>query len=304
MGDSTTDFSYDDYIVIAEDELTLGGAVRWIGQASFQYVHHCTLNCVECLSNDGKCYAEVVFAQKPNDTVLKKVRETFAKGVSVQGNNYSSWVVIRVLGMKAKILDDFNQYWKKDVIFLLGKDQKECYGDRNYLSAISPVFDKMFNGKFAEANKSTIELDDINSVENFKDFLLSISNERISRGTWKKMLTEGADQLECLGIQFYMELVKKLDGLGTRKYSATGGRGIEHIVFTAVAQFLNYSPTIAQFTTTGARTPPGNIKRRALAFLFDAVLTELPTRQKANNEADDDILEIINHALGGNIGLH
>ncbi|KAI1707833.1 hypothetical protein Ddc_14649 [Ditylenchus destructor] len=95
-----------------------------------------------------------------------------------------------------------------------------------------------------------------------------------------------------------------IDNLDTKKYSNIGGRRTERIVFTAVAQFLNSSPTIAQSVTAATGPAPGNIKVRALAFLFDAVLTELATRKKEHNEADDNILEIINHALGGNIRLH
>ncbi|KAI1707858.1 BTB/POZ domain-containing protein [Ditylenchus destructor] len=66
---------------------------------------------------------------------------------------------------------DFNKHWAKDVTFLV--QSVPIFGDRNYLAEISPVFDRMFNGKFAEANQQEIELGDI-KPDTFNDFLMAI----------------------------------------------------------------------------------------------------------------------------------
>ncbi|KAI1695776.1 BTB/POZ domain-containing protein [Ditylenchus destructor] len=88
---------------------------------------------------------------------------------------------------KEDVFNDFSQHYAKDVTFLV--KSVPILGDRKYLAEISPVFDKMLNGKFAEANQQEIELKDINP-DSFKDFLMA---------TWRKpIMPTSANIVELL----------------------------------------------------------------------------------------------------------
>ncbi|KAI1707855.1 BTB/POZ domain-containing protein [Ditylenchus destructor] len=93
--------------------------------------------------------------------------------------------VVRAFAKKEDV--DFNKHWAKDVTFLV--KSVPIFGDRNYLSEISPVFDRMFNGKFAEANQQEIELGDV-KPNSFNDFLMAI---------WRKpVMPNSANVVELL----------------------------------------------------------------------------------------------------------
>ncbi|KAI1694057.1 BTB/POZ domain-containing protein [Ditylenchus destructor] len=126
--------------------------------------------------------------------------------------------VIRAFARKEDVFEDFNKHWAKDVTFLV--KSVPIFGDRNYLAGISPVFDRMFNGKFAEANQQEIELGDI-KPDSFNDFLMAIWRIPVMPSSANVVeLLELADRFDVaslrdncekhLKISSKMELVDKL----------------------------------------------------------------------------------------------
>ncbi|KAI1695850.1 BTB/POZ domain-containing protein [Ditylenchus destructor] len=129
-----------------------------------------------------------------------------------------SSAVVRTFAKKEDILEDFNKHWAKDVTFLV--KSVPIFGDRNYLAEISPVFDRMFNGKFAEANQQEIELGDI-KPDSFNDFLMAIWRKPVMPNSTNVVeLLELADRFDVaslrdncekhLKVSTEMELVDKL----------------------------------------------------------------------------------------------
>uniref|UniRef100_A0A915EFZ5 BTB domain-containing protein n=1 Tax=Ditylenchus dipsaci TaxID=166011 RepID=A0A915EFZ5_9BILA len=60
--------------------------------------------------------------------------------------------------------------------------------DRSYLSRISPVFSKMFQGQFMESKQQEIKMQDIGSAKEFTQFLSAISTERVMGGEMGRCL--------------------------------------------------------------------------------------------------------------------
>ncbi|KAI1699711.1 BTB/POZ domain-containing protein [Ditylenchus destructor] len=81
--------------------------------------------------------------------------------------------VIRVLEEKQKFLKEFDNRWAKDVTFVVNGEK--CAGDRQYLSAISPVFKKMLQ----DHAQDEITLEGVESADVLKDFFLAISPLRV-----------------------------------------------------------------------------------------------------------------------------
>ncbi|KAI1713647.1 BTB/POZ domain-containing protein [Ditylenchus destructor] len=78
--------------------------------------------------------------------------------------------IIRVLEEKKKFVKEFENRWAKDVTFVLNGEK--CAGDRQYLSAISPVFKKMLQ----DHAQDEITLEGVESADELKDLFLAISS--------------------------------------------------------------------------------------------------------------------------------
>ncbi|KAI1702569.1 BTB/POZ domain-containing protein [Ditylenchus destructor] len=120
--------------------------------------------------------------KKSGPEVLSIVREKFVtdhkddSGVAV-GQDFHNSVVIRILEEKQKFLKEFDNRSAADVTFVVNGE--ECKADRKWMATASPVFNAMLYGQFAEAQQDKIVLEEIESVEIFKDFLLAVSPLRI-----------------------------------------------------------------------------------------------------------------------------
>ncbi|KAI1712083.1 BTB/POZ domain-containing protein [Ditylenchus destructor] len=104
---------------------------------------------------------------------------------------------------EACIVDEEGKHWAKDVTFLV--ERVPIFGDRKYLAEISPVFDRMLNGKFAEAKQQEIELKDI-KPDSFKDFLMAV---------WKTpIMPTSANVLELLELADRFDIASLRDNCG------------------------------------------------------------------------------------------
>ncbi|KAI1691176.1 BTB/POZ domain-containing protein [Ditylenchus destructor] len=86
-------------------------------------------------------------------------------------------VIIRILEPKEKFLKQLEERWTADVNFLVNGEK--CTANRRYLASVSPVFEKMLYGEFAEAKQNEIPFQGCESANVFKDFILAISPFRI-----------------------------------------------------------------------------------------------------------------------------
>ncbi|KAI1713640.1 BTB/POZ domain-containing protein [Ditylenchus destructor] len=75
--------------------------------------------------------------------------------------------------LKDNILNEFENRWAKDVTFVVNGEK--CAGDRQYLSAISPVFKKMLQ----DHAQDEITLEGVESADVLKDLFLAISPLRV-----------------------------------------------------------------------------------------------------------------------------
>ncbi|KAI1713635.1 BTB/POZ domain-containing protein [Ditylenchus destructor] len=123
-------------------------------------------------SRNETCLAEVLFGDNHN-CIMQKVRKEFRVGDEAVEVFYNPSVVIRVLEQKQKFLKEFENRWAKDVTFVVNGEK--CAGDRQYLSAISPVFKKMLQ----DHAQDEITLEGVESADVLKDFFLAISPLRI-----------------------------------------------------------------------------------------------------------------------------
>ncbi|KAI1706227.1 BTB/POZ domain-containing protein [Ditylenchus destructor] len=132
--------------------------------------------CQSFLSDKETSHAETLFIS--NAAVCSKIRKEFKVGDFAEDNQkFRSSVVIRILEDKQTILEQFDARSAADVTFLVNGE--ECKGDRKNLAVVSPVFNNMLFGNFEEAHQDKIELESVESVEIFKDFLLAVSPLRI-----------------------------------------------------------------------------------------------------------------------------
>ncbi|KAI1703961.1 BTB/POZ domain-containing protein [Ditylenchus destructor] len=179
--------SYLEYMIVTEDYF-LPNTRRWLG--SCRWVHlSAGIKCdVLQPGGDKEVWAEGVIVDKEG-RVTKLPRMRCGKNCYLICDNWensyhsdseysphSPAAVLRILEKKDHVRDDFEKNWAADVTFLVkGTD---IPGDRKYLAAVSPVFDKMFNGRFVEAKQSEIELKDVEPAI-FEDFLLAIWRKQV-----------------------------------------------------------------------------------------------------------------------------
>ncbi|KAI1703748.1 BTB/POZ domain-containing protein [Ditylenchus destructor] len=173
---------YTEFVIAAEDELAgpqgrkicLYNAIWESSEVSSSGI--AAVSCKKLLPEIETCHAEVLFISS-GATINKRVWKHFKVGDSVATAGWNDSVVIRALEEKQKILKEFDSRSAADVTFVV--NDEECIGDRKLLAAVSPVFNAMLYGKFAEAQQDRIVLEGIESAEIFKDFLLAVSPLRI-----------------------------------------------------------------------------------------------------------------------------
>ncbi|KAI1705728.1 BTB/POZ domain-containing protein [Ditylenchus destructor] len=139
----------------------------------FHYYFSVTLK--DILPRNETCHAEILFIDKKN-SVTHKFRNKFEfrdrKSSSLR-NYIESAAVIRILEEKQKFLKEFENRWAKDVTFLMNGEK--ITGDRQYLSAISPVFKKLLQ----DHAQDEITLEGVESADMLQDFFLAISPLRV-----------------------------------------------------------------------------------------------------------------------------
>ncbi|KAI1691003.1 BTB/POZ domain-containing protein [Ditylenchus destructor] len=129
-----------------------------------------------CPKNET-CHAEVLFIA--GNSLMQKVYKEFRrhdknpKEYTVVYKCHVERVVIRILEEKQKYLEEFENRWAKDVTFVVNGEK--CAGDRQYLSAISPVFKKMLQ----DHAQDEITLEGVESSGVLKDFFLAVSPLRV-----------------------------------------------------------------------------------------------------------------------------
>lgn len=143
------------------------------------YVQCCCESSSTTASGDEKILAEIeeIFADNHSAVHRGPFTKTQPHFHFIAWPPYPQRLFVRILKEKKKILEEFRMGCAQDVTFVI--DGEVCAGDRRYLSAISPVFDRMLNGSFVEARQERIELREVESVDAFRDFLLAISTLRI-----------------------------------------------------------------------------------------------------------------------------
>ncbi|KAI1692920.1 BTB/POZ domain-containing protein [Ditylenchus destructor] len=171
---------YGKFVIVAEDELYSGHQGRkfsiyntmWEIDDNTYGKGIYSIHCNKLIPGSETCHAEVLFISD-TATVEKGFWQSFKAGHLVSGGFYCYSVVIRILEEKQKFVNQFKDRFAVDVTFVVNGE--ECSGDRKYLAGLSPVFNTMLYGKFAEAQQDKIVLEGIESPEIFKYFLLAIS---------------------------------------------------------------------------------------------------------------------------------
>ncbi|KAI1707851.1 BTB/POZ domain-containing protein [Ditylenchus destructor] len=169
------------YVIVAEDQLS-SRDLDWRSRGSFEGTSwslqtQISQSCDKCLADTETNFITEAIVTDDKGSVFKLKGKCCGKA----GHFVTHYLpysclkvksaVVRAFAKKEDVLEDFNKHWAKDVTFLV--KSVPIFGDRNYLAGISPVFDRMFNGKFAEANQQEIELGDI-KPDSFNDFLMAI----------------------------------------------------------------------------------------------------------------------------------
>ncbi|KAI1710448.1 BTB/POZ domain-containing protein [Ditylenchus destructor] len=176
---------YQQYMIVAEDYF-LPNTHRWLGSCRWLQLSKGIKCDVYLPDSQREVWAEGVIVDKEG-RVTRLPWRMCAKDCYFNcddwQNSYHSdssyaprtpAAVLRILEKKDHVRDDFVKNWAADVKFLV--NGVTIPGDRKYLAAVSPVFQKMFNGPFVEAKQEEIELKDIDPWV-FDDFLLAV---------WKK----------------------------------------------------------------------------------------------------------------------
>ncbi|KAI1707848.1 BTB/POZ domain-containing protein [Ditylenchus destructor] len=220
---------YDtNYVIVAEDQLSSRDldcrSRKSPERISMSLQTRRSQSCEKCLTDmETNFIAEASVTDNKGSVSSFKGKSCGKAGHFVTHNLPNSCLearsaVVRAFAKKEDILEDFNKHWAKDVTFLV--KSVPIFGDRNYLAEISPVFDRMFNGKFAEANQQEIELGDI-KPDSFNDFLMAVWRKPIMPNSSNVVeLLELADRFDVaslrdncekhLKISSKMELVDKL----------------------------------------------------------------------------------------------
>ncbi|KAI1713630.1 BTB/POZ domain-containing protein [Ditylenchus destructor] len=141
-----------------------------------------TAHLIDILPRNETCHAEILFIDDKN-SITHKCYDKFAfrdqeratkPKYQEQRQKYTHIAaVIRILEEKQKYLIEFEHRWAKDVTFVVNGEK--CAGDRQYLSAISPVFKKMLQ----DHAQDEITLEGVESADVLKDFFLAISPLRV-----------------------------------------------------------------------------------------------------------------------------
>ncbi|KAI1708996.1 BTB/POZ domain-containing protein [Ditylenchus destructor] len=169
---------YHIHTIIAEDYF-LPNARRWLGPCRWTHMPRGIQCDVYLPDSQRELLAEGLIIDKEG-RVGQLPRKVCGENGSLTAENHSQILgyapnspaaVLRIVEKKDSVRDDFEKNSAADVKFLV--NGSPIFGDRKYLSAVSPVFDKMLNGGFVEAKESEIELKDIEPVI-FDDFLLAV----------------------------------------------------------------------------------------------------------------------------------
>ncbi|KAI1713637.1 BTB/POZ domain-containing protein [Ditylenchus destructor] len=163
---------YSKFVIAAECELC-ANLVECIHTTLWEVSYDCfRVTLKDIHPRNETCHAEVLFGDNKS-CVMQKVRKEFEVGdEAVEGFENPS-VVIRILEEKQKFLKEFENRWAKDVTFVVNGEK--CAGDRQYLSAISPVFKKMLQ----DHAQDEITLEGVESADVLKDFFLAVSPLRV-----------------------------------------------------------------------------------------------------------------------------
>uniref|UniRef100_A0A915ETG7 Uncharacterized protein n=1 Tax=Ditylenchus dipsaci TaxID=166011 RepID=A0A915ETG7_9BILA len=131
---------YTNYVIVGEEE---------VDDDSRTVVHTTVFrlddDSVVCCKVKNECFAEVAYFPEDDDNLanrkIKILRMTFREGdtLNIPNNNERS-VVVRVLQDKSPIIAIYSKNSANDVTFVV--NGVKCLADRDYLSAISPVFKK------------------------------------------------------------------------------------------------------------------------------------------------------------------
>uniref|UniRef100_A0A915EB38 BTB domain-containing protein n=2 Tax=Ditylenchus dipsaci TaxID=166011 RepID=A0A915EB38_9BILA len=139
-------------------------------------------NSVTCCRVKQECFAEVAYFPDEEDNrataYAKTLRMTFREGDTLHiPNNNGASVAVRVLEDKSPYKTTYLKNSANDLTFVV--NGVKCLADKDYLSAISPVFKKMLKGSFAESKCAEVELKGIESADLLNDFLLAVSPQRV-----------------------------------------------------------------------------------------------------------------------------
>ncbi|KAI1730087.1 BTB/POZ domain-containing protein [Ditylenchus destructor] len=147
---------------------------EWVGAAKWELKKQ-NVYCRGCQTENGKIMVEVLFVDqfKPRFHVS---RGCVDKSQSLFCPFEPSAAVIRILEPKPK---KFPELLNEDVVFVVNGNRYP--GDRGLLANVSPVFNRMFNGQFAEAYKDEINIGGVELADHFQDFLLYIYSEGICK---------------------------------------------------------------------------------------------------------------------------
>ncbi|KAI1707854.1 BTB/POZ domain-containing protein [Ditylenchus destructor] len=206
------------YVIVAEDQISSHN-LDWRSRKSPE---RCSMSlqtprsrsCEKCLADmETNFIAEATVTDDKGSVFNFKGKSCGKAGHFVAHNLPYSYLkvksaVVRTFAKKEDVLEDFNKHWAKDVTFLV--KSVPIFGDRNYLAEISPVFDRMFNGKFAEANQQEIELGDI-KPDTFNDFLMAIWRKPVMPNSANVVeLLELADRFDVASLRDYCERQLKI----------------------------------------------------------------------------------------------
>ncbi|KAI1705727.1 hypothetical protein Ddc_15613 [Ditylenchus destructor] len=170
---------YKNYVILAEAFLVYKGFPDYITTAYIHNTFWMIDNCDEegsygfpdsyvvatmkdILPRNETCHAELLFIGYKPSIARKDQKFLCPEGV-----------VIRILGEKQIFLKEFENRWAKDVTFVVNGEK--CAGDRQYLSAISPVFKKMLQ----DHAQDEITLEGVESADVLQDLFLAVSPLRV-----------------------------------------------------------------------------------------------------------------------------
>ncbi|KAI1713639.1 BTB/POZ domain-containing protein [Ditylenchus destructor] len=162
---------YTDFVILAE-AVVADGSGACIHNTFWEFDFGSAAHFKDIHPRNETCHAEILFIDGKN-SITHKIRKEFRIGDNAEERYRNSSAVIRILDEKQKFLKEFENRWAKDVTFVANGEK--CAGDRQYLSAISPVFKKMLQ----DHAQDEITLEGVESADMLKDFFLAISPLRV-----------------------------------------------------------------------------------------------------------------------------